>query len=141
MAGLNKIIVIGRLGRDPEMRYTPSGKPVTNFSVATSRSYTTSEGERREETEWFDVDAWIPRLAEVCNQYLTKGKLVYVEGRLRSSTYETQDGEKRFKNSINLSEVQFLDPMSRPVDPETSDGSTGDPPPTPPTDNAEDLPF
>lgn len=140
MAGLNKMMVIGRLGRDPEMRYTPNGNPVTNFSVATSRSYTTSEGERREETEWFNVDAW-NRLAELCNQYLTKGKLVYVEGRLKSRTYETQDGETRFQNTITLSDIQFLDPMSRPADPETPEGSTVERTPSPPTDNAEDLPF
>lgn len=137
MAGLNKIMVIGRLGRDPEMRYTPNGNPVTNFSVATSRSYTTSEGEKREETEWFNVDTW-NRVAEACNQYLTKGKLVYVEGRLQSRTYETQAGETRFENKITAFEVQFLESMSPPVNPETPEVSTGD---RPPTDNAEDLPF
>ena len=133
-------MVIGRLGRDPEMRYTPNGNPVTNFSVATSYSYTTSGGEKREETEWFNVDAW-NRLAETCNQYLTKGKLVYVEGRLRSSTYETQGGEKRFQNKITVFEVQFLDPMSRPVNPETPEGSPEGSPGDPPPDTAEDLPF
>ncbi len=88
---MNKIIVIGHLGRDPEMRYLPSGQGVSNFSVATSRKYTTSSGEQREETEWFNCSAF-GRLAETCNQYLTKGKQVYVEGRLSSGTCQTQSG-------------------------------------------------
>jgi single-strand DNA-binding protein len=104
---LNKIIVIGNLGRDPEMRYTPSGEGVTSFSVASSRRYTTSSGEQREETEWFNVSAW-GRLAELCNQYLTKGQQVYLEGRLSSRTYETRDGQTRFSNDIRLTDVQFL---------------------------------
>ena len=104
---MNKIIVIGHLGRDPEMRYLPSGQGVSNFSVATSRKYTTSSGEQREETEWFNCSAF-GRLAETCNQYLTKGKQVYVEGRLSSRTYQTQSGETRHSNDINITDVQFL---------------------------------
>jgi single-strand DNA-binding protein len=104
---LNKIIVIGNLGRDPEMRYTPNGQSVTSFSVASTRRYTTAAGEQREETEWFNVSAW-GRLSETCNQYLTKGQQVYVEGRLSSRTYQTRDGETRFSNDINLTDVQFL---------------------------------
>jgi len=77
--GLNKVLIIGRLGREPEMRYTPSGRPVTSFSVATSRTWTTPDGDRREETEWFNVVAW-GNLAEICKQQLTKGQQVYVEG-------------------------------------------------------------
>ena len=75
--GLNKVMIIGRLGRDPEMRYTPSGRPVTTFTVATSRTWNTSEGERRVETEWFNIVAW-GNLAEICKQYLTKGQQVYI---------------------------------------------------------------
>ena len=86
---MNKIIVIGHLGRDPEMHYLPSGQGVSNFSVAGSRKYTTSSGGQREETEWFNCSAF-GRLAETCNQYLNKGKQVYVEGRLSSRTYQTQ---------------------------------------------------
>ncbi len=104
---MNKIIVIGHLGRDPEMRYLPSGQGVSNFSVASSRKYTTSSGEQREETEWFNCSAF-GRLAETCNQYLTKGKQVYVEGRLSSRVYQTQSGETRHSNDINVTEVQFL---------------------------------
>jgi len=104
---MNKIIVIGNLGRDPEMRYAQNGNGVTSFSVASNRKYTTTAGDQREETEWFDVNAW-GKLGELCNQYLTKGQQVYLEGRLQSRTWETQDGERRFANSINLTDVQFL---------------------------------
>lgn len=108
MASLNKVMIIGNLGRDPEMRFTPSGNPVTSFSVATNRVYTTSEGERREETEWFTVVTW-NKLAEQCNQFLTKGRLVYVEGRLRSHTWEGQDGQKHYRTEIVANSVRFLD--------------------------------
>ena len=104
---MNKIIVIGNLGRDPEMRYTPSGQSVTSFSIASNRRYTTASGEQREETEWFNVNAW-GRLAETCNQYLTKGQQVYVEGRLRSRTYQGNDGQTRVSLDINLTEMQML---------------------------------
>ncbi len=104
---MNKIIVIGHLGRDPEMRYTPNGQAVTSFSVASSRRYTTSAGEQREETEWFNVSAW-GKLGETCNQYLTKGRQVYVEGRLSSRTYEGRDGQTRVALDISLTDVQFL---------------------------------
>ena len=92
---MNKIIVIGNLGRDPEMRYTASGQSVTSFSVASNRKYTTAAGESREETEWFNVSAW-GKLGETCNQFLTKGQQVYVEGRLSSRTYQARDGQTRF---------------------------------------------
>ena len=109
---LNKMIVIGNVGSDPEMRYTPNGSAVTNFSVAANRRYTTAEGEQREETEWFMVAAW-NRLAETCNQYVTKGMKIYVEGRLSSSPYITRDGQARAGNEISAFEVKFL---SRPDD-------------------------
>jgi len=104
---VNKIIVIGHLGRDPEMKYTPDGKAVTTFSVASTRKYKTSSGEQKEETEWFQVSVW-NKLAEICNQYLTKGKQVYIEGRLKTRSYETQSGEKRFSLDVSCSEIQFL---------------------------------
>jgi single-strand DNA-binding protein len=108
MASVNKIIVIGNLGGDPEMRFTPSGRPVTSFNLATNHRYTTSEGERREETEWFTIVAW-GKLAEQCNQFLNKGKMVYVEGRLHSHSWDGQDGQKHFRNEIIASSVRFLD--------------------------------
>jgi single-strand DNA-binding protein len=104
---MNKMLVIGNLGGDPEMRYTPSGQAVTNFTVATNRKYTAADGESKEETEWFRVSAW-GRLAETCNQYLAKGRKVYVEGRLRSRSYETRDGQTRFENEIVANDVRFI---------------------------------
>ncbi|MBM3947637.1 MAG: single-stranded DNA-binding protein [SAR202 cluster bacterium] len=108
MAGLNKIIVIGNVGTDPEMRYTPNGNPVTSFRLAVSRSYTPADGQRREETEWFTVSTW-NKLAEQCNQYVNRGRRVYVEGRLKSSTWTGQDGQTRFRNEIVANQVMFLD--------------------------------
>ena len=105
---LNKIMVIGNVGTDPEMRYTPSGSPVTSFRLASSRRYSTRDGERHEETEWFRVVAW-NRLAELCNQYVTKGMRVYAEGRLKSDSWVGNDGQTRFTNEINAFTVLFLD--------------------------------
>ena len=105
---LNKMTLIGNVGTDPEMRYTPNGNPVTSFTVATYRRYTTAEGEQREETEWFTVSAW-NRLGETINQYLTKGRRVYVEGRLKSSTWTGNDGETRFRNEITANQILMLD--------------------------------
>ena len=107
MPSVNRVIIIGNLGGEPEMRFTPSGQPVTSFNVATNRRYTTSDGERKEETEWFTVVAW-SKLAELCNQYLSKGQLVYVEGRLHSRTWDGQDGQKHFRNEIIATTVTFL---------------------------------
>lgn len=108
MAYLNKVMVIGNVGTDPEMRFTPNGNPVTSFRVATSRSFNTPEGEKKEETEWFTVVAW-NKLAENCNQFLGKGRRVYVEGRLHTRSWEGQDGQKRLQIEIIASRVLFLD--------------------------------
>jgi len=108
MVSVNRITVIGNLGSEPEMRFTPSGRPVTSFRVATNWRYTTPEGERKEETEWFTVVAW-GRLAEQCNQFLTKGRLVYIEGRLRMRSWDGQDGQRRSRNEIVADRVKFLD--------------------------------
>jgi single-strand DNA-binding protein len=105
--GLNKIMIIGNLGRDPEMRYTPSGKPVTTFSVATSRTWSTSDGEKREETEWFNVVAW-SSLAEICKQYLAKGQQVYIEGRLQTRHWDDQEGNKHTSVEIVANEMIIL---------------------------------
>src|SRR4051794_14052977 len=99
MAGLAKATLIGNLGGDPEMRYTPAGRAFTSFSVAWSRNFTTAEGERREETEWFRVTAG-GRLAEIACQFLSKGRRVYVEGRISSRTWEGADGQKRFSLEV-----------------------------------------
>ena len=105
--GLNKVMVIGHVGRDPEMRYIPSGKPVTSFSVATSRSWTNSEGERRRQTEWFNVVAW-GNLAEICKQHICKGQQVYVEGRLQTRSWEDHEGKKRFRTELVANEMILL---------------------------------
>ena len=106
--GLNKVLIIGSVGRDPEMRYTPSGRPVTTFSVGTSRAWTTADGERRTETEWFNVVAW-SSLAEICKQYLTKDRLVYIEGRLQTRHWEDQEGNKHTATEIVASEMIVLE--------------------------------
>lgn len=111
MAGLCKATIIGNLGGDPELRYTAAGRPFATFNVACNRTYTTSDGERKEETEWFRVTAWA-RLAELCNQFLSKGRKVYIEGRLSSRSWEAPDGQKRFSLEIAAAEMVLLD--SRP---------------------------
>jgi single-strand DNA-binding protein len=107
--GLNKVMVIGNMGRDPEMRYTPSGKPVTSFSLASSRSWVTPRGERREETEWFNVVAW-GGLAEICNQKLFKSQQVYVEGRLQTRSWEDDNGQRHFRTEVLASDIIILGP-------------------------------
>lgn len=101
-------MVIGNVGTDPEMRYTPSGSPVTSFRIAVSRSYNAQDGERKQETEWFTVVAW-NNLAEQVNQYLAKGRRAYVEGRIQSHSYQGNDGQMRFRNEIIANRVLFLD--------------------------------
>ena len=104
---LNKVLIIGHLGRDPEMRFTPSGRPVTTFTVATNRSWNTGDGERHTETEWFNVVAW-GNLAEICKQYLAKGQQVYVEGRLQTRRWEDSEGIKHSNIEIVASEMMVL---------------------------------
>ena len=104
---MHKIIVIGNLGRDPEMRYTPSGQGVTSFSVASNRRYRTADGEQREETMWFNINAW-GRQAEICNQYLTRGSQVYVEGTLTTRIFTGNDGQPRVSNDVRMTEMQML---------------------------------
>jgi len=105
--GLNKVMLIGRLGRDPEMRYTPSGRPVTSFSLATSRSWNTSDGERRTETEWFNIVAW-GSLAEICKNHLTKGQQVYIEGRLQTRSWDDAEGVKHSATEVVANEMIML---------------------------------
>jgi len=107
MASLNKVILIGNLGSDPEMRFTPNGKAVTSFRLATNYRYTTSAGESREETDWFRITVF-GKQAESCNQFVTKGKQVYVEGRLRTRNWEGQDGQKRVSVEVIANRVLFL---------------------------------
>ncbi len=135
MASLNKVMLIGNVGTDPEMRFTPNGSPVTSFRIATNRVYTTSDGERKQETEWFTVVAW-RKLAESCNQFLTKGQRVYVEGSLRTRTWEGQDGQKRSRVEVMANRVLFLDKQA--VAPLPSDEGAIE---LPDEVEPEDLPF
>ncbi len=106
---LNKVMLIGNLGRDPEMRYTQNGTPVATLSVATSRKFKSQDGQLQEQTEWHKVVAW-QRLAELCNEYLAKGSKVYVEGRLQTRKWQDNNGNDRYTTEIVAQDVQFLSP-------------------------------
>ena len=151
MAGLNKVMLIGNVGKDPEMRYTANGSAVTKFSLAVNRNFTSGDGERREETEWFDIVTWA-KLAELCSQFVQKGRQVYVEGRLQTRSWEGQDGQKRTSLDITADNVISLE--RRPRDDEggfvgapTGAGASGGGGfgggSRPPADDADldDLPF
>jgi single-strand DNA-binding protein len=109
---LNKCMIIGNLGRDPEMRYTPSGQAVTQFTVAVNRNYKDSQGERQEETEWFRVVAW-GQQAEFSAEYLRKGAKVFVEGRIQTRQWEGQDGQKRYTTELVANTIQNLERRPR----------------------------
>ena len=105
--GLNKAILIGNLGRDPEVRYTPSGVAVANFSIATSETWTNKEGEKETRTEWHRIVAF-GRLGEICGEYLAKGRQVYIEGRIQTRDWEDQNGVKRYTTEIVASQMIML---------------------------------
>jgi single-strand DNA-binding protein len=105
--GVNKVILIGNLGADPEVRYTPSGQPVANFRIATSESWVDKQGQKQERTEWHRIVAW-GKLAELCGQYLAKGRQVFVEGKLQTRQWDDRDGNKRFTTEIQAREITFL---------------------------------
>jgi single-strand DNA-binding protein len=135
-----KIVIVGNLGRDPEMRYTPSGQAVTNFNVATSRRYTTSDGNQVDETTWFRVSTW-GKLAELCNQYLKKGRKVLVDGRLNPDkdsggpkVFTRQDGTSGASYEITADQVRFLTPRSEEGGDSSPDSSSG-------ISEPEDIPF
>jgi single-strand DNA-binding protein len=144
MAGVNKVILIGNLGRDPELRYTPGGQPVANFSIATSESWNKKDGSGREErTEWHRIVAW-GRTAELCAQYLSKGRTVYIEGRLQTREWENKEGQKQRTTEIVANTVQFIGggggggaPRSGPAGggAPTGGGFEGGPPPD------DEIPF
>jgi single-strand DNA-binding protein len=115
MPALNRVQLIGRLGKDPESKYTPTGKKVTHFSVAISNRWKSKDGEAKEYTEWANIEAW-GRLGEVCSEYLKKGSLVFVEGRLKTDRYEDK-GEARFYTKVVALSMQMLDrkPNEEPV--------------------------
>jgi single-strand DNA-binding protein len=108
MSGLNKVMLIGNVGTDPEMRFTANGNAMTTFRLAISRVHNTADGERKQETDWFTIVTW-GKVAESCNQFLNKGRKVYVEASLRARSWESQDGQKRSKIDIIANRVMFLD--------------------------------
>ena len=107
MASVNKVILVGNLGSDPEVRYTPSGKAVANFTLATHEQWTGKDGEKGERTEWHKIVAW-DRLGEICGEYLHKGKQIYIEGRLQTRSWEDRDGNKRYTTEIVAQIMQML---------------------------------
>ena len=134
---VNKVILIGRLGADPEIRYTPSGAEVATFRIATSESWTNKGGEKEERTEWHRIVAW-RGLAKICGEYLSKGKLVYVEGRLRTRSWEDRDGNKRTTTEIEATDMKMLggageaSRKAKEAEPESA---------PPATKEEEDIPF
>lgn len=105
--GVNKVIIVGNLGADPELRYTPGGQPVANFRVATSENWVDKQGQKQERTEWHRIVAW-GKLAELVGEYLAKGRQVYVEGKLQTRQWQDRDGNKRFTTEIQAKEITFL---------------------------------
>jgi single-strand DNA-binding protein len=123
MAGsLNKVMIIGNVGGEPEMRYTPSGSPVTTFRVATNRRWTTPEGIQRDETEWFSIVTW-NKLAENCSRLITTGRKVYVEGRFQTRSWEDPQGQKHYRTEVVANTVLLLDSRPKPTTPEGEEGA------------------
>lgn len=129
---LNRMMIIGNVGRDAEMRYTPSGKPTTQFSVATNRRWTGADGEPHEETEWFTVITW-QKLAEWCSENILKGQRVYADGRLQVRTWEGNDGQRHFRAEITADRVLLLSPRQRPATAPADEVEAGQEP--------DDVPF
>jgi single-strand DNA-binding protein len=146
MAGLNKVMLIGNLGRDPEIRYTKSGQAVANFTLATTEGWTNRSGEREERTEWHRIVAW-GKLAETCGEYLSKGKQIYVEGRIQTREWEDRDGNKRYTTEVNANQILMLG--RRGEGPGDAARPSADAPPLPPEGEGEgegggggdDIPF
>ena len=139
---VNKVILVGHLGRDPEVRVTGTGQSVCSFSVATNEKWTGKSGEREERTEWHNIVAWA-RLAELCRDFLSKGSQVYIEGRLQTREYEDKDGIKRRKTEINAREVVFLSSRGQGGG-QSMSGGAARPAPVGPAEPAvadDDIPF
>ncbi|MEM7410629.1 MAG: single-stranded DNA-binding protein [Myxococcota bacterium] len=147
MASVNKVILVGNLGRDPELRYTQGGQAVANFTMATTERFSTRDGDKQERTEWHRIVAW-GRTGELCAQYLSKGRSVYIEGRLQTREWEDKEGQKRRTTEIVANTVQFLggrgeggpsSPPSGPAGPSGGGSGAGGfdsgPPPS------DDIPF
>ena len=141
MASINKAILIGNLGADPEIRYTPSGTAVANFNIATREQWTNKDGEREERTEWHRIVAWA-RLGEICGEYLKKGSPVYIEGRLQTRSWEDREGVKRYTTEIVASQMIMLGARDSADTFKPDAAAAGGPPGAPvqaPED--DDIPF
>ncbi len=145
MAGVNKVILVGRLGGDPEMRYTANGAAVANFSMATSENWTNKEGEKQEKTEWHKIVAF-RKLAEICGEYLNKGKQVYIEGKIQTRKWEDKDGNNRYTTEVVANQMQMLgskgdSPQSMGGGSQDSAGGGGSTAEEPPPPDLDDIPF
>lgn len=136
--GLNKVILIGHLGKDPELRYTPNGTAVCNFSLATTEKYKADDGNWVDKTEWHNIVAW-RKLAETCSNYLKKGSKVYLEGKLTTETYEKDGGDKKYYTKVVINSMIMLDSKGGSAGSESSAGSQETEPMT--EENDDDLPF
>jgi len=146
MAGVNKVILVGNLGSDPQVRYTPGGQAVANFNIATSERFNNKAGEKEERTEWHRIVAW-GKLAEICQQYLKKGKQVYIEGRLQTRQWEDQQGQKRQTTEIVAQNMQMLGRVGEGGGPggggdfAPQDFGSAEPAPQGASTTDDDLPF
>jgi len=142
---LNRVLLIGNLGKDPELRFTPGGRAVARFPVATSEVWSDQDGQRQERTEWHNVVVW-GKQAETCGQYLSKGRQVFLEGSIRSRQYDDKDGNKRYITEVIAQRVQFLGNRGGGAGAGTGDapsrggGGSSEPPP-PPLSEDDDIPF
>jgi len=136
---INKAMLVGRLGKDPEVRYTPDGAMVTSFSMATDEQWKDKNGEKVQKTEWHKIVTF-GKLAEICGNYLVKGKLIFVEGRIQTRSWDDKEGVKRYTTEIVANNMQMLDSKGQ----NKSEGSSPSSPPSPSADNGtpmEDVPF
>ena len=140
MSGINKVIIVGRLGNDPEIKTLPSGQVMAQFSVATSENWTDKEGQKQERTEWHRVVVW-SKLADICGKYLSKGRQVYVEGRLQTRSWEDQQGQKRYTTEVVGATVQFLGSARDQQQVTNNDFGPQDFGPEPKFDNTDEVPF
>ena len=148
MAGVNKVILVGNVGRDPEVRTTPSGQQVAKFSLATSENFTSKQGEKQERTEWHNIVVW-GKLADLCRQYVQKGRQIYLEGRIQTSSWTDQAGTKKYRTEIIAQTIQFLGrPGERQAVPDSGGAGATEPDYGEPADSTagafasdDDLPF
>ncbi len=140
---VNKVILIGNLGADPEIRYTQSGTPVVNFRIATTERWKGQDGQPQEQTEWHQIVAW-RRLAEICSEYLSKGSKVYIEGKLQTRKWQDQNGNDRYTTEIVARDMQMLSPRGASSSNESYSSGSGynnDMPQEPPPSTGDDVPF